>query len=86
MGVVKDISRAVKEDPSCGETRVATTDDHYFLFVEVLDTLNCFLVAFFLQDIVGQKHILGSVLEEREPRVEVGVDALLPAIGKHNGL
>ena len=86
MGVVKDISRAVKEDPSCGETRVATTDDHYFLFVEVLDTLNCFLVAFFLQDIVGQKHILGSVLEEREPRVEVGVDALLSAIGKHNGL
>ena len=65
---------------------MATTDDHYFLFVEVLDSLDCFHVAFFLQDIVGQKDIFGSSFEEREPRVEVGVDVLLPAIGKNNGL
>ena len=73
MRVVKDIRRAVKQYPSCGETRVATTDDHYFLFVEVLDTLDCFHVSFLLQNIVGQEDIFGSIFEEREPRVEVGV-------------
>ena len=65
---------------------MATTDDNDFLFVEVLDSLDCFHVAFLLQDIVRQKDIFGSIFEEREPGIEVGVDVLLPAIGKNNGL
>ena len=65
---------------------MATTDDNDFLFVEVLDSLDCFHVAFLLQNIVGQEDIFGSSFEEREPIVEVRVDVLLPAIGKNNGL
>ena len=65
---------------------MATTNNHYFLFVEVLDTLNCFHVALLLQDVVGQQHIFSSILEEREPRVEVWMDVLFTAIGKNNCL
>ena len=63
---------------------MATSNDHDFLLVQSLDTLDRCQVALLLEDIVRHEHVLHATAQKGEPSVKLGMQTLLTAIREHH--